>query len=107
MVALRASRPAFLFPYTSQIHARSVARAPFQTVSTRSLQNATWAKFRLCEVALLDQRPRSARHGSGDWVAGCFETHVSILAPPSPGVTGSRGSRVTSNGPTAEILDRS
>jgi hypothetical protein len=33
MVALRASRPAFLFPYTSQIHARSVAHTPFQTVS--------------------------------------------------------------------------
>jgi hypothetical protein len=35
MVALRASRPAFLFPYTSQIHARSVAHTPFQTVSGR------------------------------------------------------------------------
>ena len=34
MVALRASRPAFLFPYTSQIYARSVAHTPFQTVST-------------------------------------------------------------------------
>ena len=33
MVALRASRQAFLFPYTSQIHARSVAHTPFQTVS--------------------------------------------------------------------------
>ena len=40
MVALRASRPAFLFPYTSQIHARSVAHTPFQTVSRNCLKSS-------------------------------------------------------------------
>jgi hypothetical protein len=33
MAALRASKTAFWASYTAQIHARSVARTPFQTVS--------------------------------------------------------------------------
>jgi hypothetical protein len=48
----------------------------------RSSQTAPWTNFRLCEVALLDHHPRSARHGSGDWVTGCFGTHVSARTPP-------------------------
>src|SRR5918997_5527282 len=31
-----------------------------------------WTKFGLCEVALLDHCPRSARHGSGAWSTGSF-----------------------------------
>ena len=63
MVALRASRPAFLFPYTSQIHARSVAHTPFQTVSSRSSQ-----KFLLSEVGIpLSRGPRG--QGSPRWAS--------------------------------------
>jgi hypothetical protein len=53
-------------------------RTPF----IRSSQSAPWTNFRLCEVAHLDQRPRSARHGSGAWATGCFQTHVSSITPP-------------------------
>jgi len=35
----------------------------------------------LCAVALLGEHPRSARCGSGAWMAGCFETHVSANDP--------------------------
>src|SRR5215208_461193 len=47
-------------------------RTPFM----RSSQTAPWTNFRLCEVALLDQRPRPTRHGGGAWATGCFGTHV-------------------------------
>jgi hypothetical protein len=39
MVALRASETAFWSPYTAQIHPRSVAHTPFQTVSLRGWVN--------------------------------------------------------------------
>jgi hypothetical protein len=58
--------------------APELPRTPFM----RSSQPAPWTNFRLCEAALLDQRPRSARHGSGAWATGCFEPHVSARTPP-------------------------
>jgi hypothetical protein len=44
MAALRASETAFWSPYTAQIHARSVARTPFQTVSGWNSQKLASAK---------------------------------------------------------------
>jgi beta-lactamase superfamily II metal-dependent hydrolase len=39
--------------------------------------------FRLCGVALLGHRPRSARHGNVVRATGCFWSHVSVIAPPT------------------------
>jgi hypothetical protein len=49
MVALRASRPAFLFPYTSQIHARSVAHTLFQTVSVSGFSEVRLSASRILQ----------------------------------------------------------
>jgi len=50
----------------------------------RTSVNTPQAKIRLCEVALLDHRPRSARHGSIVRATGCFGTHVSMLITTGP-----------------------
>jgi hypothetical protein len=56
-----------------------------RTPSRRTSQNAPQTNFRLCEVGLLDHRPRSARHGSESWATGCFGTHASDVVNPSKG----------------------
>src|ERR671910_3848573 len=43
-----------------------------------SSQNLPCTKFRLCEVALLGHRPRSARHGSTGREVFHFGVHVSL-----------------------------
>src|SRR5215210_1286937 len=55
-----------------------------RTPLSGSSQNAPWTSFRLCEVALLDRRPRPARRRSGALETGCFGTHASALVPTSP-----------------------
>jgi acetamidase/formamidase len=49
----------------------------------RSFEISQQANFRLCEVALLGHRSRSATHESEPWAIGCFGTHASAKAPPA------------------------
>jgi hypothetical protein len=50
----------------------------------RDESDSFWVNFRLCGVALLGHRPRSARHGNVVRATGCFWSHVSPAGPPQP-----------------------
>src|SRR5215208_2465542 len=54
-------------------HEAELLRTPY----TRSSQNTPQTNIRLCEVALLGHRPRSARHGSTGREVFHFGVHVS------------------------------
>src|SRR5919112_1234193 len=49
-----------------------------RTPLRRSSQNTPQTSFRLCEVALFCQHPRSARHGSTGWEFFHLGVHVSV-----------------------------